>query len=866
MSASPTTTHLLALLRRNAASPAVALRLFLHLTSAAAPPALHSTSFISRLLADHPSSHALLPSLLRHLLSFPDPSLHLLALLSSSLRLPLGFSLSTFRSLRALSSAPPPPTPVYNRLFLAALQDSRFDLVESLYKDLLLSGASPDVFTRNLLLQAICAAGRMELARRMFDAMPAKNEFSFGILARGYCRAGRSMDALGVLNAMPRMNLVVCNTVVAGFCREGLVGEAERLVENMRAQGLAPNVVTFNARISALCKAGRVLDAYRIFNDMQEKWERGLPRPDQVTFDVMLSGFCDAGMVDEARMLVDIMRCGGFLRQVESYNRWLSGLVRNGMVGEAQELLREMAHEGVQPNRYTYNIIVDGLCKEGKAFDVRKVEDFVKSGVMTPDVVTYTSLLHAYCAKGNAAAANRILGEMAQKGCAPNSFTYNVLLQSLWKADRITEAEQLLERMSEKGYSLDTVSCNIIIDGLCRNNKLDMAMDIVDGMWSEGCLALGRLGNSFLSLISDSSSSKRCLPDRITYSTLMSALCKEGRFDEAKKKLLEMIGKDISPDSIIYDTFIHGYCKHGKIYLAVKVLRDMDKKGCKPSTRTYNLLIWGFQLRHKSDEILKLMNEMKENGICPNVMTYNSLIKSFCECGMVNKALPLLDEMLQNEIVPNVTSFDLLIKAFCRTTDFPAAQRLFDVSLSTCGQKEVLYSLMCTQLSTYGRWMEAKNIVETALELRVSIQRFPYKEIIEGLCKVDEVDHAHRLLKLLMVKGYSFDPVAFMPVIDALSERGKKQDIDMLSERMMEMAERDDDLAAPSGEFKPRRQKHGQDKYAESHWRALLHRDDSALTILKITKRVKTGWGQRGNVYAHKQQQNDDIYVLENTG
>lgn len=507
------------------------------------------------------------------------------------------------------------------------------------------------------------------------------------------------------------------------------------------------------------------------------------------------------------------------------------------MVGEAQELLREMAHEGVQPNSYTYNIIVDGLCKEGKAFDVRKVEDFVKSGVMTPDVVTYTSLLHAYCSEGNAAAANRILDEMAQKGCAPNSFTYNVLLQSLWKAGRITEAERLLERMSEKGYSLDTASCNIIIDGLCRNNKLDMAMDIVDGMWNEGSLALGRLGYSFLSLLTDSSSSKRCLPDRITYSTLVSALCKEGRFDEAKKKLLEMIGKDISPDSVLYDTFIHGYCKHGKTSLAVKVLRDMEKKGCKPSTRTYNLLIWGFREKHNSDEILKLISEMKGKGICPNVMTYNSLIKSFCERGMVNKAMPLLDEMLQNEIVPNITSFELLIKAFCKTSDFSAAQRVFDASLSTCGQKEVLYSLMCTQLSTYGRWLEAMNILETVLELRISIHRFPYKQIIEGLCKVDEVDHGHRLLKLLMVKGYSFDPAAFMPVIDALSERGKKQHVDMLSQKMMEMAERDNGLAAPSGEFKPRSQKHGQDKHAESDWHALLHRycDDKFSSDVFVT-------------------------------
>nr|CAB3445489.1 unnamed protein product [Digitaria exilis] len=573
MSSSPSAANLLALLRRNAASPAVALRLFLHLSSAASPAPPRSTSFLARLLAAQPAAaaDALLPRLLRHVLSFPDPTPHLLALLSCSDVLPLRLSLPAFRSLRELASAPPPPTPVYNRLILAALRESRLDLVEALYKDLLLAGAEPDVFTRNLLLQALCDAGRMELAQRVFDAMPARNEFSFGILARGYCRAGRSFDALKVLDRMPSINLVVCNTVVAGFCREGHVEEAERLVERMRAQGLSPNVATFNARISALCKAGRVLDAYSIFKDMQEEWQQGLPRPDQVTFDVMLSGFCDAGFVDEARVLVDIMRCGGFLRRVESYNRWLAGLVRNGRIGEAQELLREMTHEGVQPNSYTYNIIVSGLCKEGKAFDVRRVEDFIRSGVMTPDVVTYTSLLHAYCSKGNITAAYRVLDEMAQKGY------------------------------------------------------------------------------------------------------------------------------------------------------------------------------------------------------------------------------------------------------------FPSAQIVFDAALRTCGQKEVLFCLMCTEVSTYGRWIEAKNILEAALEMRISIQSFPYKQIIAGLCEVGEVDHAHSLLKLLIAKRYTFDPAAFMPVIDALSNKGKKQDADMLSEKMMEMADYNDDLTTDSGKTTPGSRKHDHAKNGQSDWRALLH-------------------------------------------
>lgn len=218
------------------------------------------------------------------------------------------------------------------------------------------------------------------------------------------------------------------------------------------------------------------------------------------------------------------------------------------------------------------------------------------------------------------------------------------------------------------------------------------------------------------------------------------------------------------------------------------------------------------------------MSEMKEKGISPNVITYNSLIKSFCEQGMVNKAMPLLDEMLQNELVPNITSFDLLIKAFCKITDFSSAHIVFDAALRTCGQKEMLYCLMCTELSTCGRWIEASNVLKTALEMRISIQNFPYKQIIAGLCEVGEVDHAHSLLKLLTAKGHTFDAAAFMPVIDALSDRGKKQDADMLTEKMMEMADCADGLATGSDKNTLGSRKHERDKYDESDWHALLHR------------------------------------------
>jgi hypothetical protein len=53
---------------------------------------------------------------------------------------------------------------------------------------------------------------------------------------------------------------------------------------------------------------------------------------------------------------------------------------------------------------------------------------------------------------------------------------------------------------------------------------------------------------------------------------------------------------------------------------------------------------------------------------------------------------------------------------------------------------------------------------------------------------------------------------------------GKKQDADMLSEKMMEMADRADGLATGSNKISPGSRKLELDKYGESDWRALLHR------------------------------------------
>ncbi|TQE13920.1 hypothetical protein C1H46_000551 [Malus baccata] len=306
----------------------------------------------------------------------------------------------------------------------------------------------------------------------------------------------------------------------------------------------------------------------------------------------------------------------------------LSGVKPETLLDDAIEVFDKMRGKGCLPNEYSVGILVRG---KGKVFE-----------------------------------ANNILHEMMTNNCFPNTHTCNTLLHSLWKEGRTSEAEERLKKMNERGYGLDTVTCNIVIDGLCNDGKLDKAIEIVSGMWTHGSVALGNIRNSFIGLVDNSNNGKKCIPDLITYSTIIGGLCKAGRLDEAKKKFMEMLGKNLHPDSVIYDMFIQSFCEQGKISSAFCLLKDVEKNGCNKSIRTYNSLILGLGRKKQIFEIYGLMDEMRERGFPPYVCTYNNMMKSLCEGERVRDATSLLDEILQTGISLNISTFRILMEAFAK--------------------------------------------------------------------------------------------------------------------------------------------------------------------------------------------------------
>uniref|UniRef100_A0A0D9VZR6 Pentatricopeptide repeat-containing protein n=1 Tax=Leersia perrieri TaxID=77586 RepID=A0A0D9VZR6_9ORYZ len=127
-----------------------------------------------------------------------------------------------------------------------------------------------DLFAESALIDMYGKCGNLELAHRVFDFMPEKNEVSW-------------------------------NSIIASHGSYGLVKESVSLLHRMQEEGFKADHVTFLALISACAHAGQVQEGLRLFQCMSEEYQIA-PRMEH--FACMVDLYSRAGKLDKAMQLI----------------------------------------------------------------------------------------------------------------------------------------------------------------------------------------------------------------------------------------------------------------------------------------------------------------------------------------------------------------------------------------------------------------------------------------------------------------------------------------------------------------------------------------------------------------------------------
>ncbi|KAJ1279063.1 hypothetical protein BS78_04G126500, partial [Paspalum vaginatum] len=549
-------------------------------------------------------------------------------------------------------------------------------------------------------------------------------------------RLGNLDAALLLVESMrdpERPAVVPCTLLIKKLCAVGRLDDTERVLGASERAGTA-DAVARNTLVAGYCHEGRLDDARRLMI-------RSACPPNDLTFGMMIHSLCQNGLVDRAMGVLDQMVKCGSTRGVIVYNKIISCLAELWRVEEALDLFNRMPRK---PDIFSYNSVMKGLCRDEHE-------------------VTFNTLISYLCYRVLVGCAMEIVEQMPKYGCKPDNFTYGALVSALsehgcvddalelrrsipWKPN--TDVGKLLAEIIRNHLTLDEVAFGLLIDCLCQKGVVDYGAEVLGKMSMFGCspdiIMYNSLINGFVENGSVNNALKlfksiSCKRNVVTYNYMLNG-----------KLVAEMVKDECLPNEVTFSTLISYLCQKGFVERAIEVLEKMPKYNCMPNVIIYSTLINGLSEQDSVDDALKLLNNMpcKADTIC-----YSAALKGLCRAERWEDTGEL--EMIRKNCPPDEVTFSILIDGLCHKGFVEYATKISELMHNYgCTPNIVIYSSIINGFSEQNR-------VEDALMLLRSMS-----------CEPDTICYSAALKAEMFRKQCPLDESTFSMLIGSLCQNG----------------------------------------------------------------------------------------------
>ncbi|MQL94016.1 hypothetical protein Taro_026668 [Colocasia esculenta] len=331
-------------------------------------------------------------------------------------------------------------------------------------------GAESVISVSNALIALYfkCASSSVAVtcARKVFDAMPDRDELTWTTILVGYTRLNDLDGARELFDGMLQKPDVVWNAMISGHgksmharfirARHGFMPQSALPVENV--------LVTLYSRCGEIDCARRVFD--------------GIRAKDPVSWNAILSGFVDLGRISDARQVFDSMPS----KSQVAWTVMISGLAQNGFGEEGVRLFSSMKSEGVQPCDYTFAGALTACAALGALEHGCQLHaQLIRSGYEASNSAA-NALLTMYAKCGSVEAAHLVFLIM------PNldSVSWNAMVAALGQHGQGSLVEEGLRYFSvlQRDYGISPGEDHYaqVIDLLGRSGQVTKAMDMIKSL------------------------------------------------------------------------------------------------------------------------------------------------------------------------------------------------------------------------------------------------------------------------------------------------------------------------------------------------------------------------------------------------
>ena len=158
----------------------------------------------------------------------------------------------------------------------------------------------------------------------------------------------------------PRQRVKQLTQQIVQFAKRKRLGDAQRVFQQLKDEGLTPALLTFSTFINAHVASGDMIGAERVFQEMQVVGVAA----NSVIYNTLFKGYCVAGNTARTAALFEEMAKQDVIPDTNTVNAHLSGCLRAGDVGDAHGVFAKMAEDwAAEPDFFTYKRVVQMLSR-----------------------------------------------------------------------------------------------------------------------------------------------------------------------------------------------------------------------------------------------------------------------------------------------------------------------------------------------------------------------------------------------------------------------------------------------------------------------------------------------------------------------
>lgn len=326
------------------------------------------------------------------------------------------------------------------------------------------------------LIDMYVKCGKLEYARRVFDAPGGRDLISWTSIVFGYVKNGRIVEARELFDQMPDRNVVSWNAMLGGYSGSLLWDEAREFAALLLKTSKEIDYVTLGLLLNVCTGLSDVDMGKQVHGYI---YRRGFSS-DIFVSNALLDMYCKCRNIRSAKTWFNVM---SQLRDIVSWNALLTTYATRGQSEQAVKFFSEIQWE-ITPSKFTFGILLTACANISAIQQGKQIHGFMIRNGIEIDIVIKGALVDMYSKCRRLKYAWRVF----KKASSRDVMLWNSMILGCCHNGRGREVFELFSMMEREEIKPDHVTFQGVLLACIHEGRVKLATQYFDLISSKYCI------------------------------------------------------------------------------------------------------------------------------------------------------------------------------------------------------------------------------------------------------------------------------------------------------------------------------------------------------------------------------------------